>query len=96
MWLLLFQKPYLLKLTSDAFYSTTFFTRPGQDSGVYQEDPGAGLFTDWRIQQVQEHDAQATLQAAREGAVGTQEVQPRQQEGSRSGSSSLLKSFTYA
>ena len=61
---------------------------------MHQEDPRAGVAADGRLQQVQEHDAQAALQAAGEGSVRAQEVQPRQQESSRSGWDELESFFS--
>ena len=52
---------------------------------MHKEDSRAGVVADRRVQQVQEHGSQAAVQTTRKGSVRTQEVQPRQQEGPRSG-----------
>ena len=56
---------------------------------MHKEDSRVGLAADGRVQQVQEHGTQAALQTTREGNVRAQEVQPRQQEGPRSGEKDL-------
>ena len=57
------------------------FPISGQNSRMYEEDSRVGLLANRCVQQVQEHGSQAVVQAAGEGTVRAEEVQPRQQEG---------------